>query len=476
MDSSKNHYTAIIVGTGFASSFFLKEYLSRASRDVRVLVLEKGKDIPYSWKLGNVSNTSHNFSNDLHNLTPQKPWIQNIAFGGGSCWTGNTPRMHPSDFKTRTLHGVGEDWPFDYEELEPYLVEVEEIMGIAGADSTEYPRSRPYPTKPHRLNALDRLFQTKYGQQHMAMPSARASDVSVGRPPCCNNGVCSVCPIGAKFQVDLYMRSLYQDPRVTLVTEADVRAVIIESATAKGVHYIRGGKEQEAFADFVAVGAHAIATPFILLNSGLDDYALGRYLNEQISVDVRVNLSGVENYDGGQRVTGLGSMFVNEPTRGRIPGCLVENYNIPWLRAEFGKWRHVGLLKFVMEDIPEAENRVTVGPDGRMQVQYPGYSDYMQRGIKEVGRRVEALLDGLPVEDYRISEEEGNNLSGSAHIHGTTRMGLDPNNSVVDPQLIHHRVRNLAALGAGAFPTCPAANPTLILAALSLRSARMLLS
>lgn len=476
MDSSKNHYTAIIVGTGFASSFFLKEYLSRASRDVRVLVLEKGKDIPYSWKLGNVSNTSHNFSNDLHNLTPQKPWIQNIAFGGGSCWTGNTPRMHPSDFKTRTLHGVGEDWPFDYEELEPYLVEVEEIMGIAGAESSEYPRSRPYPTKPHRLNALDRLLQTKYGQQHMAMPSARASDVSVGRPPCCNNGVCSVCPIGAKFQVDLYMRSLYQDPRVTLVTEADVRAVIIENATAKGVHYVRDGKELEVFADFVAVGAHAIATPFILLNSGLDDYALGRYLNEQISVDVRVNLSGVENYDGGQRVSGLGSMFLNEPNRGQIPGCLVENYNIPWLRAEFGKWRHVGLLKFVMEDIPEPQNRVTVGPDGRMQVEYAAYSEYMNRGIKEVRRRVESLLDGLPVEDYYLGEEEGSSLGGSAHIHGTTRMGHDPSNSVVDPQLIHHRVRNLAALGAGAFPTCPAANPTLILAALSLRSARMLLS
>lgn len=476
MNPPESHYTTIIVGTGFASSFFLKEYLSRTGEDVRVLVLEKGKDIPYSWKVENVSNTQHDFAKDLQNLTPQKQWVQNIAFGGGSCWTGNTPRMHPSDFRTRTLHGVGEDWPFGYEELEPYLAEVEDIMGIAGAESDEYPRSRPYPTKPHRLNALDRLLQAKYGQQHMAMPSARASDVSVGRPPCCNNGVCSVCPIGAKFQVDLYMRSIYEDPRVTLLTEAEVRAVIIENSTAKGVYYIRDGKEQEAFADFVAVGAHAIATPFILLNSGLDDYALGRYLNEQISVDVRVNLSDVENYDGGQRVTGLGSMFVNEPNRGETPGCLVENYNIPWLRAEFGKWRHVGLLKFVMEDIPAAENRVSVGPDGRMQVQYAAYSEYMQRGIKDVQRRVETLLNGLPVEDYQISTHEGSSLGGSAHIHGTTRMGRDPNTSVIDPQLIHHRVRNLAALGAGAFPTCPAANPTLILAALSLRSARMLLS
>lgn len=476
MNSHRDTYTTIIVGTGFASSFFLKKYLARASEDVRILVLEKGTDIPYSWKIQNVQNTQYDFAKDLNNLTPQKQWVQNIAFGGGSCWTGNTPRMHPSDFKTRTLHGVGEDWPFDYDELEPYLTEAEEIMGISGAETAEYPRSRPYPAPPHRLNALDRLFQAKYGHQYMAMPSARSPDVSVGRPPCCNNGVCSVCPIGAKFQVDIYMRDIYQDSRVTLITGADVKAVIIENSVAKGVSYIREGKEHEAFADLVAVGAHAIATPYILLNSGLDDYALGRYLNEQISVDVRANLQGVENYDGGQRVTGLGSMFVNEPNRGQIPGCLVENYNIPWLRAEFGKWRHVGLLKFVLEDIPSPDNRVTVSADGRMQVEYAAHSDYMRRGIADIKRRAEALFEGLPVEDYVINSHDDKNLGGSAHIHGTTRMGNDPTTSVLDPQLIHHRVRNLMALGAGAFPTCPAANPTLILAALSLRSAHLLLN
>lgn len=470
-----NRYSIIIVGTGFASSFFLKEYLANASPDDRILVLEKGDDIPYSWKLQNQSNTWHNFSRDINNLTPQKPWVQNIAFGGGSCWTGNTPRMHPSDFKTRTTHGVGEDWPFDYDELEPYLTEVEDFMGIAGSGTEEYPRSSPYKAEPHPYNALDKLLKKKYGESYMPMPSARASDPLVGRPPCCNNGVCSVCPIGSKFQVDLHMRSIYQDPRVTLLTGCDVRAVIIAGEVAKGVSYWKEGGEQEAYADFVAVGAHAIVTPFILLNSGLDDFALGRYLNEQISVDVRVNLHNVDNFDGGQRVTGMGSMFINESNRADIPGCLVENYNIPWLRAEYGKWRHVGFLKFVFEDIPSADNRVSVGNDNKINIEYPDYSDYMKRGLADIQRRVDSLLEGLPVEDYQIMGHEGKDLGGSAHIHGTTRMGTNPETSVVDPQLLHHRVRNLAALGAGAFPTCPAANPTLILSALSVRSARKIL-
>lgn len=471
-----NSYSLVVVGTGFASSFFLQEYLRLAPEGVKILALEKGPDMPYDQKLAKRSNTTYNFNKDVHNLTPHKQWVQNIAFGGGACWTGNTPRMHPSDFKTFSSHGVGEDWPFPYETLEPYIAEAEYLMGIAGADSSVYPRSKPYPMQAHRMNALDRLLVEKYGDQHMPMPSARASDVSKGRPPCCNNGVCSVCPIGAKFQVDLHMRNLYQDPRVTLLTEADVKQVDIAAGVAKGVSFEHRGESKTVNADLVAVGAHAIATPFILLNSGLDDYALGRYLNEQISVDVRVNLANVENYDGGQRVTGVGAMFINEANRSHTAGCMVENYNIPWLRAEYGKWRHVGLLKFVMEDLPAAENRVTVAADGRIQVEYHGYSQYMQNGINEVQRRTEQLLEGLPVEDFEINQHEGGNLGGSAHIHGTTKMGADPATSVVDPGLLYHQVRNLAVLGAGAFPTCPAANPTLILSALSIKSARELLS
>lgn len=41
-------------------------------------------------------------------------------------------RMHPSDFRTRALDGVGHDWPIGYEDLEPYYERVERELGIAG--------------------------------------------------------------------------------------------------------------------------------------------------------------------------------------------------------------------------------------------------------------------------------------------------------------------------------------------------------
>ena len=54
---------------------------------------------------------------------------------------------------------------------------------------------------------------------------------------------------------------------------------------------------------------------------------------------------------------------------------------------------------------------------------------------------------------------------------GTARMGNDPKSSVVDRDLLSHDHRNLFILGSAVFPTGATANPTLTIAALSLRAA-----
>jgi glucose dehydrogenase len=60
---------------------------------------------------------------------------------------------------------------------------------------------------------------------------------------------------------------------------------------------------------------------------------------------------------------------------------------------------------------------------------------------------------------------------GAGHIIGTARMGSDPKNSVVDGNLRSHDHPNLFILGSAVFPTSATANPTLTIAALSLRAA-----
>jgi choline dehydrogenase-like flavoprotein len=473
----QERYSLAVVGTGFASTFFLFEYLKHAKKNERIVVLERGmREDPAVRLQQRATNLGIGFNERITNLTPQKGWVQNIAFGGGSCWTGNTPRMLPNDFKTHSLYGVGTDWPISYQDIEPYYVRVEDAMGIAGSAEGPFPRSKPYPFSAHQINAFDKVLATKYPGQHIPFPSARSSNTATGRPVCCGSGVCSICPISSKFQIDLHMAQVYEDPRITLLLESEVEKLDMQSGVVAGVQYKHKGKDQALRADLVAVGAHAIMTPFILLKSGLQDFALGRYLNEQIAWNVQVNLDGIDNFGGGQAVTGLGTMFMDGTFRKERPACLIENWNVPWLRAEHGRWRQRASLKFVFEDIPSADNRVNISPTdlSKPTLYYPKHSEYIQQGFKALDSMVGDLLKGLPVESYIILPMEDNDLGGSAHIQGTTRMGIDPATSVVDADLRHHKYRNLLVLGGGTFPTCPAANPTLTLSALSVRAAERL--
>lgn len=463
------HYATVIVGTGFASSFFLQEYLRHAAPNDRVLVLEWGQRGSATPEAGAAAPEPL-----FVNRTPQKTWTQMIGFGGSTVWAGNSPRFLPSDFRTRSLYGVGVDWPLSYDDLEPYYTRVEDIMGVAGATNPLYPRSRPYPTPPHPVNAFDRLLERKYPGLHMPFPSARSSTVATGRPVCCSAGVCSICPISSKFQVDLHLADVYDDPRVTLVLGAEVTHVEIAGGRATGVSYRREGREATASADLVVLGANAIMTPFILLKSGLRNAALGRYLAEQIGCGVDLYLDGVDNYDGGQAVSGMGLMFLDGNFRAERPGCLIESWNVPVLRAERGRWRQRAHITFVFEDLPESQNAVEIAAEdpSRPAISYPAHSAYMQAGLNAVPRLTEELIDGLPVESFRVLPPA--DLGGRWHIQGTTRMGTDPADSVVDADLRHHGARNLVVLGAGVFPTCPAGNPTLTLSALAVRSAERL--
>ena len=64
--------------------------------------------------------------------------------GGTVMFTAHFPRMHPSDFRVRSLDGVADDWPIDYATLEPFFAENDRMMGVSGlAGDPAYPPQRP---------------------------------------------------------------------------------------------------------------------------------------------------------------------------------------------------------------------------------------------------------------------------------------------------------------------------------------------
>ncbi len=472
---ANSDYSLIAVGTGFASTFFVKRYLQRAGADVRVLFLERGGQVdldtqiklqPQALLMGAMGS--------YVNKTPHHPWIFNLFLGGSSnTWTGNTPRHLPEDFELKTRFGIDKDWPVSYDDLESSYCDAEDIMVVAGdSKDTPFPRSRPYPQLPHIMSDPDKLLKKAHPEDFFALPSARPSATTKRRMACCTAGVCTICPIDSKFTViNDEVGDLFKDPRVTLILDAKVEAVDIEAGLAKGVSYTRGGKLESARGELVALGANAIMNPHILLRSGIEQAALGRGLCEQKGVFADVYLDGVDNYQGSSFHTGHGYMLHRRKSRKGLPAALIETWNAPpVLRLEPGKWRQRYMIKVIFENIPDPRSYVRPSADdpSKPEVFYAGESEYTQRGIDALPGDLEKIFTGLPVEKIRLVKFP---IGTEFHVMCSTPMGDDPKTSVVDRNLVHHQVRNLLVLGSGVFPTCPPANPTPTLAALSLWAA-----
>ena len=82
--------------------------------------------------------------------------VVNFNGVGGSTvmYTAHWPRLHPSDFKVKTLDGVADDWPIDYDALTPFFEENDRIMGVSGlsGDPMSPLTHPPMPPQPLGLS------------------------------------------------------------------------------------------------------------------------------------------------------------------------------------------------------------------------------------------------------------------------------------------------------------------------------------
>jgi choline dehydrogenase-like flavoprotein len=292
---------------------------------------------------------------------------------------------------------------------------------------------------------------------------------------CCASGVCDLCPTDAKFTIQNGLAQLYEDTRVTLLLESTAESVDFAAGIATGVHYSRAARAHWARGDLIVLAASALFNPHILLRSGIRHPVLGTRLHEQLGIDVCLDLDGIGAYDGSTVVSGNGYLFYDGPHRQQYAACMVETWNSPFayqpaaLRAERGRWNQRQYFRFIFDDLPRDDNRVSVNEmNPRLaETTFVGYSDYALRGAGRIPSMVDVLAQALPIERItRVSQ-----APSTSHIQGTTVMGMDPRSSIVDRYLVHHNIRNLLVLGAGAFPTASPILPTLTVSALSLWAA-----
>jgi choline dehydrogenase-like flavoprotein len=511
----------VVVGAGLGGSAFCARLSERAPH-LRIVCLERGDWVDRAampayrrdWQraaLGawatspNVrlaaEETSQSSDYEVDDsASPIKPLMWNGVGGSTINWAAHVPRLHPSDFKTRTLDGVGDDWPFSYFDLEPYYDLNDTAMGIAGlAGDPAYPPRRSPRMPPLPIGRMGETAARGFNELGWHWWPSEAAINTVdrdGRRACNNGGPCLMgCPISAKASADVVYWPAALKNGVTLRTRCVAQQVIVQGGRAVAVAYRdQSGVTHEQPASFVVLACNGIGTARLLLASnvgGEPDGPLGRYLMFHPVAYARGMFR--EELDGPRGPVGT-SIYSHEfyeqragrPfTRGfqlqitRENALLLQAMRLEpaWgapahrqLREEF---RHSLPVLVMAEDLPDARNRVVltgaIAADGLpgVRVEYT-LSDNSRALLDFALDRAEEMLRAAGA--YRVTRVPLAPMTGW-HLLGTARMGDDPSTSVTDSRGRCHAVPNIVVADSSVFPTGGAVNPGVTIAALAMKIA-----
>ena len=522
---SKDRPDVLIIGAG-PSGALTGRHL--AERGFSVVCLEQGRwvnnaDFPgdkFDYELQALKRWSHD--PNVRGLDEDYPCevtnadvhpVMYNAVGGGSIHYGaQWPRLLPSDFATRTLDGVGDDWPITYEELAPFYERSDIDLGVSGmAGDPAYPDGAPPPLPALPINKYGRKVAeglNALGWHWWPAPNAIPSRDYRNLAACARYGTCeNGCPNGSKASVDMTHWPEAQRHGARVIPGARVREVTIDGkGLATGAVYVdRKGVEHHQAASTVVMAANGIGTARLLLLSTSPRFPGGlanssglvgrRLMLHPTSLLIGVFDEQLESWIGpaGQNVHSM-EFYESEPARGFVRGA--DWKTMPaggplmslLLAALDGSpiWgdgmhevidRTLGrsvAVAIVSEDLPSVDNRVSLDPsltdsDGipAPRIDYRREQNNLDLMEFHIDRCREALQAGGATRvlvDPVMPEQPG-------HLLGTARMGEDPTSSVVDQFGRSHDVANLFVVDGSIFVTSGGVNPTNSICALALRCA-----
>jgi choline dehydrogenase-like flavoprotein len=325
--------------------------------------------------------------------------VSNFNAVGGSTilYAAHFPRFHPGDFKVRTLDGVADDWPLDYERLEPYYAINDRMMGVAGlaGDPAYPPKQLPLPPVP-----LGKLGETlargfnRLGWHWWPSDSAIATRDYEGRAACINLGPCIMgCAQGAKASTDVTYWPVAVRRGVELRTRCRVREITVgDDGMADGaIYYDADGVERKQQAEVVVLACNGVGTPRLLLNSRSKHFPDGLanrsgLVGKNLMFHPYAMLTGVfderlEGYKGPMGCCLMSQEFYEtDLSRGFVRGCSFEilrgmgpvatalwglwSGRIPWgadhHRAYRDLFDRTAGMVIICEDLPETHNCVTL--------------------------------------------------------------------------------------------------------------------
>ncbi|MEM7503653.1 MAG: GMC family oxidoreductase [Pseudomonadota bacterium] len=489
-----------IVGAGVAGITIAREF---ADQEAQVILLESG-GLEYD------EATQELYDGEVAGNPIAELEIARLRYFGGSSnhWHGYSRPFDPIDFEKRTwIPHSG--WPFGYDELAPFYGRAHDLLQIGEYDYR--PESFSESLSPMLRSPLlqDRLQTAMFKVNPLRLGEQYLSDVT-------DSG-----------SAQLYLWSNLQD----IETDQQAREITgLRVATLAGNHFwIR--PRQTVLATGGIENARLLLNANTVRAAGLGNEhdMVGRCFMDHPSYEAATIMLD-RSYDFARPgfSEGTDAMIALSPEVQRseqIANFLCQTWPVRAERYHAESYRHLreivrnvlqgrivddfnaklwevvsdldgvgrGLSSYFFEDVEMLEVRihpeVVPNPDSRITLTEERDALGMQRvkvdwRLTDVDRR--SIRRGLEILGEEIGREGIGRLKfadwvledgfevpgvGSYHHIGTTRMGGDARNSVIDPDCRIHGMDNLYVAGSSVFPTSSSANPTLTIAALALRLA-----
>lgn len=501
MSATTHRADVVIIGTGAGGGTMLH---ALAGTGAEILVLERGDWVPSeeeNWSPSAVWRDLRYRARDTwfdERGLPFQPYIHYGIGGNTKYWGTVLYRLRREDFGALVhLDGESPPWPIDYDTLAPYYDRAEalyHVHGAVGDDPTEPPRNPfPYPAIPHApgMAAIVEALRTQ-GLHPSSLPLGLRNPGEPGGCILCNTCNSFVCRLHQKSDADVCcVRPALQHPNVTLWTRAAARRLLTNDAGTRvlAVEVERDDDVVRVEAPTVVVACGAVNSAALLLRSATDRHPQGLanssgLVGRRYMAHLATMMQGFHpwriNRSVFQKTVAINDFYLRGPdvpyplgqiqSQGRTHGVMakvVGDTMIPGIPLwAYDAWVARGVDWLAMtEDLPRPDNRVTIAPDGRIQLTYrPNNIEAHERLVK-VTRRILRRLGFWKVMAH--SHRQRN----TTHQCGTLVFGTDPRTSVIDPFCRSHDVENLFVVDASFFPSSAAVNPALTIIAQALRVA-----
>jgi choline dehydrogenase-like flavoprotein len=514
IEPQSEQFDVVIIGSGAGGGSLAR---ALADRGHSILILERGGWLPrepQNWDPVEVFQNNRYVSTDLWEDKQGKAFQPGSHYfvGGASKMYGAAHfRLRERDFES-VLHVDGEspEWPLKYDVFEPYYRQAEEwyhVHGARGEDPTEPPASSPYPYapishEPRMQKLVDDLRSAGLHPFHAPTGVAlNEADPAFSACVRCNRCDGFPCLVHAKGDAEVMgVRPALDHDNVFLLTEAEVLKLHTDEKGRQVTDVVvnHRGVERRFRGHVVVVSAGAANSARLLLMSANDAHPRGlANSSDQVgrhymyhNCKAVVALAHEPNTTVFQKTVAVNDWYFgddafdypmgNVQMTGKTNGAMMKGYK-PRLTALAPTWTMDRIAQHSLdfwlqtEDLPLADNRVTVNRDGRIQLSYTPTNN---RASQELTNRLEQLLDKLYLQNHLAERQiyfaSAMEIAAVGHQAGTCRFGTDPTQSVLDLNCKAHDLDNLYVVDTSFMPSIAAVNPSLTAIANAIRVAEHL--